>query len=317
MVFDLTALNPRLGVGSLASILTERAAGRKISKNGPARSRKNERELTQHGFALILQFKAECLELLLRLLLERLDAVAVSLSEGLQVGVVVMAEALLQLLVDGQCERQKDRKKGRRLGRGRGSFAGGEFQDVGGEDGSGRGKRMGREVLQCFKSSAGARRRNFSIIERRPQLHSGATASERRKAWPSIHLKLFRQHGRASLISFDVSQKLLFKRWLAKLSRLSHTSSGFWLHGGLDRGRIQAEVQKETQRHVFWDNSFLLLLFRTSRYRDVLLGRLPLATSWVESTLKKPDVVTKPANFCVNWGGGMFAKFGFVDVQPS
>lgn len=127
MVFDLTALNPRLGVGSLASILTERAAGRKISKNGPARSRKNERELTQHGFALILQFKAECLELLLRLLLERFDAVAVSLSEGLQVGVVVMAEALLQLLVDGQCERHKDRKKGRRLGRGRGSFAGGEF----------------------------------------------------------------------------------------------------------------------------------------------------------------------------------------------
>lgn len=182
MVFDLTALNPRLGVGSLASILTERAAGRKISKNGPARSRKNERELTQHGFALILQFKAECLELLLRLLLERLDAVAVSLSEGLQVGVVVMAEALLQLLVDGQCEMAEGQKERAQIGKGKRIICRWGVSRCGRRRWSGRGKRMGREVLQCFKSSAGARRRNFSIIERRPQLHSGATASERRKA---------------------------------------------------------------------------------------------------------------------------------------
>lgn len=48
------------------------------------------------------------------------------------------------------------------------------------------------------------------------------------------------------LKSFDVSQKLLSKRFLVKLLRLSHSTSGFWLHGSLDRGWIQAEVQKET-----------------------------------------------------------------------
>lgn len=64
-------------------MLTDRAAGSETSNNGPKKSLENTGELTQHGFALILQFKAECLELLFRLLLERLDAVTVSLSEGL------------------------------------------------------------------------------------------------------------------------------------------------------------------------------------------------------------------------------------------
>ncbi|TNN56126.1 hypothetical protein EYF80_033676 [Liparis tanakae] len=48
----------------------------------------------------VIWFKAECLQLLFRLLFESLDAVAVSLSERLQFCVVMMTEALFQLLME-------------------------------------------------------------------------------------------------------------------------------------------------------------------------------------------------------------------------
>lgn len=72
------------------------------------------RALTQHGFALILQFKAECLQLLFRLLFERLDALPMSLSERLQLRMVMVAETLLQILTE-----RSGKRKASEIGRGK------------------------------------------------------------------------------------------------------------------------------------------------------------------------------------------------------